>query len=69
MARFPFPVWPVLFCTAIFYLNFAARVILAPLLPVVETELGIGHGSAGSLFFFIQVGYGVGLMASGLVSS
>ena len=69
MARFPFPVWPVLFVTAIFYLNFAARVILAPLLPVVEAELSIGHGTAGSLFFFIQVGYATGLMASGLVSS
>ncbi|MBI4536820.1 MAG: MFS transporter [candidate division NC10 bacterium] len=68
MARFPFPVGPVLFVTAIFYLNFAARVILAPLLPVVETELSIGHGTAGSLFFFIQIGYAAGLMASGLVA-
>jgi len=65
----PFPVGPVLFLTTIFYLNLTARVILAPLLPVVEAELSVGHGVAGSLFLWIQAGYAAGLMSSGLVSA
>lgn len=65
----PFPAGPVLFLTAIFYVNFTGRVILAPLLPVVEAELGIGHGAAGSLFLWLQVGYAAGLLASGVVSA
>lgn len=69
MLTLPFPLLPVLFLSAIFYLNFTARVILAPLLPVVEAELGIGHGTAGSLFFFLQIGYATGLMASGFLSA
>jgi NNP family nitrate/nitrite transporter-like MFS transporter len=65
----PFPLFPVLFITAIFYLGFTARVILAPLLPVVETELHIGHAAAGSLFLFVQVGLAAGLITSGFVSA
>ena len=42
---------------------------MAPLLPVVETEMGLGHGQAGSFFFFVAVGYGVGLLGSGWASS
>ena len=60
---------PVVLVTAIFYLNFSSRVILAPLLPVIERDLGIGHGEAGSLFLYITCGSGVGLLGSGLVSS
>ncbi|MFA5027782.1 MAG: MFS transporter [Candidatus Methylomirabilota bacterium] len=69
MLTAPFPLLPVLFLTALFFLNFTARVILAPLLPVVETELSIGHGTAGALFLFIQIGYATGLMASGFLSA
>ena len=52
-----------------FYLNFTSRVILAPLLPVIENDLGIGHGEAGSLFLYLACGSGAGLMGSGFVSS
>jgi MFS transporter, NNP family, nitrate/nitrite transporter len=65
----PFPWMPVIFVTAIFYLNFTSRVVLAPLLPVIERDLGIGHGEAGSLFLYIACGSGVGLLGSGFVSS
>jgi NNP family nitrate/nitrite transporter-like MFS transporter len=41
---------------------------MAPLLPIVEAELGFGHGQAGSLFFFVAFGYGVGLLGSGFIS-
>jgi MFS family permease len=65
----PFPLKPLLILVGVFYLNFVARVAMAPLLPLVETELGLGHGEAGSLFFFIAVGYGLGLLGSGFISS
>ena len=65
----PFPLSPVLFLVVIFYLNFTSRVILSPLLPVLEPELGLGHGEAGFLFFLLQIGYCAGLLASGFVSS
>ena len=61
--------FPILFLTSIFFLNFLARIILAPLLPTVEKDLGISHSAAGSLFLFISVGYFVALLASGFVSS
>lgn len=64
----PFPIVPVLFLTGIFYLNFTARVIFSPLLPLLERELALTHGEAGSLFLLIQLGYCAGLLGSGFVS-
>ncbi|MBI5966370.1 MAG: MFS transporter [Deltaproteobacteria bacterium] len=66
---FPFPLGPLFLLVAIFYLSFVARIIFAPLLPVVERDLSLGHGQAGSLFFFVAAGYGAGLLGSGFVSS
>jgi NNP family nitrate/nitrite transporter-like MFS transporter len=60
---------PLLFLTGIFLLNFLSRIILAPLMPTVEKDLGIGHGEAGALFFIISLGYCPMLLASGFVSS
>ena len=68
MPAFPFPVGAIVFLTGIFYLNFVSRVMLGPFLPLIEHELGLGHGGAGSLFFFIQIGYAAGLLGSGIVS-
>lgn len=59
----------LLYLTGIFFLNFLARVVLAPLLPAVERDLTVGHGEAGSLFLFISLGYCLGLLGSGFVSS
>ena len=59
----------VLFLTALFYLNFLARILPAPLMPVIETDLGIGHGAAGSLFLLISAGYFVALAGSGFISA
>jgi len=53
----------------IFYLNFISRIALAPLLPVVEVDLGFGHGEAGSLFFYVASGYAAGLLASGYITA
>lgn len=63
-----FPVLPLFLLVFIFYLNFVSRVIMAPLLPIVEADLGFGHGQAGSLFFFVAFGYGAGLLGSGFIS-
>jgi MFS transporter, NNP family, nitrate/nitrite transporter len=60
---------PLLFLTAIFFLNFIARIILSPLMPVIEVDLNLDHGQAGILFLFIALGYFFALMASGYVSS
>ncbi len=60
---------PLLFLVGIFFLNFLARIILSPLMPTVEKDLKIGHDEAGSLFFLISLGYCLGLLASGFVSS
>lgn len=62
MPILPFPLLPIAFLTGIFYLNFVSRVILGPFLPVIERELGLGHGGAGSIFLFIQLGYASGLL-------
>jgi len=64
-AHMPF----LLLLTAIFFLTFLGRVILAPLMPTIERELHIGHGQAGSFFLFVSLGYFAGLFGSGFVSS
>ncbi|HYB22030.1 MAG TPA: MFS transporter, partial [Thermodesulfobacteriota bacterium] len=64
-----FPWMPIFLLTSIFYLNFTSRLMLAPLLPVVEKDLRMGHGEAGSLFLYIACGYSLGLVGSGFVSS
>lgn len=64
-----FPWMPIALLTGVFYLNFTSRFLLAPLLPVIEQDLGLGHGEAGSLFLHIACGYGAGLAASGFISS
>ncbi|HVO96046.1 MAG TPA: MFS transporter [Terriglobales bacterium] len=60
---------PVFFLTVIFFLNFTSRIILSPLLPNIEKELGIHHGQAGFLFFMSSGGYLAGLLLSGLLAS
>src|SRR5882724_3975252 len=60
---------PVFFLTVIFSLNFISRIILSPLLPTIEKELGISHSQAGFFFFLSSGGYLVGLLLSGLFAS
>lgn len=55
--------------TGIFFLNILLRVVLAPLLPVIEKDLGIGHAVAGGFFMMIAIGYAAGVFGSGFVSS
>jgi NNP family nitrate/nitrite transporter-like MFS transporter len=69
MLQTAFPLFGIAFLTAIFYLNFVARVILGPFLPVIERELLLGHGQAGSLFFYLQIGVAAGLFFSGFLAA
>jgi NNP family nitrate/nitrite transporter-like MFS transporter len=60
---------PVVFLAVIFFINFIARIILAPLLPAIERELEISHAQSGSFFFLIAAGYMIGLLGSGVLAS
>lgn len=59
---------PILFLTAIFFVNFIARIIPSPLMPTIEKDLNLDHGQAGSLFLLIASGYFLSLTTSGFVS-
>ncbi len=52
----PVPVTLLSFLTALFFLNIVCRLMLGPLLPIVEREFDFRHGAAGSLYFLIAVG-------------
>jgi len=60
---------PLFFLVGTFLLNFLARIVLSPLMPTVEQDLKLGHDEAGSLFLLISLGYCIGLLGSGFVSS
>ncbi|MDH3572866.1 MAG: hypothetical protein OEM90_04625, partial [Desulfobacteraceae bacterium] len=60
---------PLFLIASIFLLNFTSRIVLAPLLPTIENNLGLSHGDAGSLFFFLSIGYFISLLGSGHISS
>ena len=67
--KFGAGVIPLLLLTSIFFTNFLARIVLAPLMPGIESELDISHAEAGSLFLVISLGYFVSLLGSGFISS
>jgi NNP family nitrate/nitrite transporter-like MFS transporter len=60
---------PLLILTSIFFINFISRIILSPLMPKIEAELGIAHAAAGSFFLLISTGYFITLLGSGFFSS
>ncbi|MBW2600059.1 MAG: MFS transporter [Deltaproteobacteria bacterium] len=60
---------PIVFLTAIFFLNFLARIILSPLIPTIEKDMSLGHGEVGFFFLFVTIGYFVSLVGSGFISS
>ena len=62
-------VGPLIFLANIFFLNLLSRAGLASLMPVIEEDLKVGHGEAGSFFLIISFGYSTMLLASGFVAS
>lgn len=59
----------LLLMTGLFYINFMARISLAPLLPSIQPDLGFSHVESGALFLLISGGYFLGIIFSGFVSS
>lgn len=59
----------LLFLTILFFLNFVARILFSPLLPLISREFNLEHAAAGSLFFLISSGYAFSILMSGQVSS
>ena len=64
----PVPAALLSLLATLFFLNVVSRLVLGPLLPIVEQEFGLRHGDAGSLYFFVSLGYCAGLYASGYVA-
>jgi NNP family nitrate/nitrite transporter-like MFS transporter len=52
----------------LWFLNASSRVVLSPLLPIIEDELVITHALAGSLFFYMSVGLTISVFMSGWVA-
>lgn len=59
----------LLLFAGLFYVNFVSRVILSPLLAPLESEFGIGHASAGGLFFYVAGGMSLSMACSGFVAA
>jgi len=55
--------------SSIFFVSCIARFGMGPLMPAIETDLGIHHGEAGSIFFTTSFGYCIGIFLSELFSS
>jgi NNP family nitrate/nitrite transporter-like MFS transporter len=60
---------PLLLMTSIFFIGFMSRIIQAPLMPNIEKDMGLTHGTAGSLFFVASLGYFIGTLGSGFIAS
>lgn len=69
MLSFRTHVTSLLYLAGIFFFNILSRAVLAPLMPTMERDLNIGHTEAGTFFLFTSLGYFVGLLGSGFVSS
>ena len=53
---------------SLWYVNFSARTVISPLLPIIEDEFTISHAVAGSIFSFLSIGYTITLLLSGVLS-
>ena len=41
----------------LWYVAHASRMVIAPVLPIIEEELGISHAQAGQIFTYLTLGY------------
>lgn len=60
---------PLTLMMGIFFMTFLGRIGLAPLMPTIEHDLGIGHAEAGSFFLLMSAGFAVSLLSSGWVAA
>ena len=61
--------WSIIYLTMVFFLTFISRFIFSPLLPTISNELNISTGQAGSIFMISSIGFFIGAISSGFVSS
>ena len=59
----------IIFIAWLFFLTFVTRMVFAPLLPAIESELHLSHGEAGSLFLMISLGMALGPFVSGVTTN
>ncbi len=50
----------------LWFMNFSARTIFSPLMPLIEDEFMISHAKASSIYVFSSLGYGIALFLSGM---
>jgi MFS transporter, NNP family, nitrate/nitrite transporter len=60
---------PIILYGGILLVNVLSRVVLSPLLPIIEKDFGISHAVAGRLFLFIALGYSPAMILSGFISA
>lgn len=53
----------------LYYIAFVSRIIFAPLMSEIERDLGMSHTDAGTMFLFMSIGYLIGPLCSGFISS
>jgi NNP family nitrate/nitrite transporter-like MFS transporter len=56
------------FLSFIWFVNFSARIVFSPILPIIEDEFMVNHARASSLFLFLSAGYGIAMIVSGFFS-
>jgi MFS family permease len=60
--------WVVFLFWALWYFNFLSRIILSPLLPLIEDALAINHTMAGGLYFPFFLGSTLAVICAGFLS-
>ncbi len=58
----------ILILTFVFYCTFVARIIFAPLLPVVVKDLGLSYTLSGAIFMWVSLGLLISSVLSGILS-
>lgn len=53
---------------SLWYLNFSAKSIASPLMPLIEDEFKISHAMAGGLFFWFWIGNTISVFYAGFLS-
>lgn len=56
------------FLLFIWFANFSARILFAPILPILEDEFMINHARASGIFMFLSAGYAAALLVAGFFS-
>lgn len=52
----------------IYFMNNLTRLVFAPLLPTLETDLKMTHGDAGTIFLTMAIGYFIAMISSSFLS-